>query len=120
MAEETRSILDGHIVLSRKLADSGHYPAIDVPASTSRLFQSLAGNQHIDDANKLRQLITRYREIEFLLQVGEYKEGGDSLADVALQKHGDIEAFLCQFATNSFPIDATLSQLNSLVEGIQP
>ena len=120
VAEETRSILDGHIVLSRKLADSGHYPAIDVPASTSRLFQSLAGNQHIDDANKLRQLITRYREIEFLLQVGEYKEGGDSLADVALQKHGDIEAFLCQFASNSFPIDATLSQLNSLVEGIQP
>ena len=98
IAEETRGILDGHIVLSRALASSGHFPAIDVLASRSRLMEAVVSHEHGTDAGKLRALLARYAEIEFLIQVGEYKQGADKVADEAVAKIDDLRSFLRQSA----------------------
>ena len=96
IAEETRSILDGHIVLSRKLAEKGHYPAIDVLASTSRLFKAVSSVEHQNYAQRFRELLSKYQDIEFLVQVGEYERGQDVLADQALDQHQQMQGFLQQ------------------------
>ncbi|EKC8052811.1 FliI/YscN family ATPase, partial [Salmonella enterica] len=81
IADEVRSILDGHIVLSRKLAEANHYPAIDVSASVSRVMRQIVTSEHMRLAGHLRTLIALYREIELLVRVGEYREGQDPDAD---------------------------------------
>jgi ATP synthase in type III secretion protein N len=96
IAEETRSILDGHIVLSRRLASSGHYPAIDVLASRSRVMDAVVSKEHRTAANRLRLLMARYQDTEFLIQVGEYKAGSDAVTDEAVKKSEPIRAFLRQ------------------------
>jgi len=96
VAEEARSILDGHIVLSRELGEKGHYPAIDVLASKSRLFVELADAAQLEQATRVRRLLAGYRDIEFLLQVGEYKQGSDADADDAIARNAPINAFLQQ------------------------
>lgn len=96
VAEETRSILDGHIVLSRSIAEQNHFPAIDVLASLSRLARQLVSSQEQDAAGQLRKLLSKYRDIEFLLQVGEYQKGSDALADEAIARHAAIQQFLQQ------------------------
>ncbi len=111
VAEETRSILDGHIILSRKLGERGHYPAIDTLASTSRLFTQLAEPVHQSAATHLRSLLAKHQDVEFLLQVGEYQQGSDALADEAIGKISAINDFLQQAADeNSAPAE-TLQQL---------
>ena len=101
VAEETRSILDGHIVLSRALAESGRFPAIDVLASLSRLFPALNDAAREASASRLRALLAKYRDVEFLLQVGEYTAGADALADEAIERRDAIAAFLGQRADES-------------------
>lgn len=96
ISEETRSILDGHIVLSRRIAESGRYPAIDVGASVSRLFVALAPAAQRDAAERLRRLVARHRDVEFLVQVGEYKPGSDTEADEAIRLMPAIERFVAQ------------------------
>jgi type III secretion protein N (ATPase) len=96
VAEETRSILDGHIVLSAELAQRDHFPAIDVLRSRSRLMEQVASAEHKRMAARLRELIARRQQIELLIQVGEYAAGSDPLADEAIARHGAIEAFLRQ------------------------
>lgn len=98
VGEEVRSILDGHIMLSRKLGAEGHYPAIDVLQSLSRLFPRLAGADHRAAAARLRALLAKHQEIAFLVQVGEYRPGSDSLADQALARKPEIDALLRQDA----------------------
>ena len=93
VAEETRSILDGHIVLSRQLGQAGHYPAIDVLASASRVFNRVTDRAHQDAALRVRALMAKHDEIRFLLQVGEYAPGSDALADDAIAERarsGDL------------------------------
>ncbi|WP_407158263.1 FliI/YscN family ATPase [Bradyrhizobium sp. STM 3557] len=96
IAEETRSILDGHIVLSPSLASSGHYPAIDVLASRSRVMDAVTDPSHRTRAARVRELLHVYNEIEFLVQVGEYKRGADPRADAALASVERIRSFLRQ------------------------
>ncbi|WP_307725458.1 FliI/YscN family ATPase [Kozakia baliensis] len=96
IAEETRGILDGHVILSRALAASGHYPAIDIQTSRSRVMNLVTSAEHQKLAMKMRSLWSRYHEVEFLLQVGEYKPGGDALADEAIAKIGALREFLQQ------------------------
>jgi type III secretion protein N (ATPase) len=96
IADETRSILDGHIVLSRKLAAANHYPAIDVMASISRVMGAITGKPHREAAQKLRAILAKYAEIELLVQIGEYQKGNDAEADRALEKIGAVNAFLRQ------------------------
>ena len=96
IAEETRGILDGHITLSPKLGGAGHYPAIDVLESRSRVMETVASRDHIEAATHIRALIARHKEIELLLRVGEYQAGSDPLADEAVARIGPIQAFLKQ------------------------
>ncbi|PID63642.1 MAG: flagellum-specific ATP synthase FliI [Gammaproteobacteria bacterium] len=114
IVEETRSILDGHISLSRKLGEAGHYPAIDILASTSRLFTEIASTEHQWYANRVRKLIARYRDTELLLQLGEYEAGSNADIDEAVEKHEAINAFLQQAHHEHSSRDATLQALGAL------
>jgi type III secretion protein N (ATPase) len=107
IGEEVRSILDGHIVLSRKLGAAGHYPAIDVLGSLSRLFPRLAERSHAQAATKVRALMAKHAEIEFLVQVGEYRQGADPLADRAIAAKPEIDALLRQDALTPEPFQAS-------------
>ncbi|WP_057616042.1 EscN/YscN/HrcN family type III secretion system ATPase [Yersinia frederiksenii] len=116
VADEARSLLDGHIVLSRQLAGSGHYPAIDIAASVSRIMPQIVSTEHRALAQKLRQMQACYQEIELLVRVGEYQEGQDLHADEALQRYPAICAFLQQeyaLSSGKTPADLghTLGQL---------
>ncbi|MFK7994284.1 MAG: FliI/YscN family ATPase [Granulosicoccus sp.] len=111
IAEETRSILDGHIVLSRSIAEQNHFPAIDVLASLSRLSRQLTSVAEQEVAGHLRSLMSKYRDIEFLLQVGEYKAGSDALADEAIAKHATIQAFLQQQPNEGIGYEESTVQL---------
>lgn len=96
VADESRSILDGHIVLSRKLAAAGQYPAVDVLASVSRVMNSVISEHHRRGAEAVRALMAKHDEVELLVRLGEYKRGSDALADHAIDRMADIRAFLCQ------------------------
>lgn len=96
VADETRSILDGHIVLSRALAAAHHYPAIDVLASASRVMGAVTGAAHRELAGRVRTLMAKYNEVELLVRIGEYKPGHDKTADEAVARIERIRAFLRQ------------------------
>lgn len=96
IAEEVRSLTDGHIVLSRDLAEAGHFPAIDVLASLSRCMPLVATQEHQKNAQSMRQLISKYKEIELLLQIGEYKKGMDKIADMSIRVKSKIDEFLTE------------------------
>jgi type III secretion protein N (ATPase) len=96
VADETRGILDGHVILSRKLASANHYPAIDVLASVSRVMDAIVDKEHRAAAGKLRELYAKYNEVELLVQLGEYKKGTDALADKAIARIDEIRKFLRQ------------------------
>ncbi|UVO50036.1 FliI/YscN family ATPase [Sphingomonas sp. SUN019] len=114
VGEEVRSILDGHILLSRKLGSAGHYPAIDVLGSLSRLFPRLATPAHKTAATQVRALMAKHSEIEFLVQVGEYRAGADAVADRAIAAKPEIEALLRQDATKVAPMASSLLLLRSV------
>ncbi|ULJ74559.1 type III secretion system ATPase SctN (plasmid) [Rhizobium gallicum] len=111
VADETRSILDGHVVLSRALATSNLYPAIDILASVSRVMSSIVSSDHEWLAGRLRELMAKYHEVELLVRVGEYKEGADPLADAAIAKMDHIRAFLRQSKKEQIGFDAMLDAL---------
>ncbi|KLU21494.1 type III secretion protein ATPase [Caballeronia mineralivorans PML1(12)] len=117
VADEVRSILDGHIVLSRKLAEANHYPAIDVAASVSRVMNQVTTEEHQQWAGRLRRLTSRYREIELLVRVGEYRRGNDEEADEALDRRQAIDAFLQQGYAERSGFDETLMGLKDAVSG---
>jgi type III secretion protein N (ATPase) len=115
VADEVRSLLDGHIVLSRKLAESNHYPAIDVGASVSRVMHMVTSEEHRALAGRLRRMMTLYKEIELLVRVGEYQAGQDPEADEALQRWPRIRQFLCQATDKSVSWADMLQQLRQAV-----
>jgi type III secretion protein N (ATPase) len=114
VADEVRSLLDGHIVLSRKLAERGHYPAIDVLASLSRTLSNVADPDHLQAGIGLRRLLSAYDQIELMLRLGEYQSGADPLTDLAVQARPDIDAFLRQDLRMPEPLPATLDYLQQL------
>ncbi|MEX3640228.1 type III secretion system ATPase SctN [Paraburkholderia sp. BR14320] len=101
IAEEVRGIVDGHMILSREIAEKNQYPAIDVLASLSRVMPQVMADDYVRAAGRLRELLFRHREVELLLQIGEYQEGGNPLADEAIRKIDAIRAFFNQ-ATHEF------------------
>ena len=115
IADETRSILDGHIVLSRKLAARNHYPAIDVQASVSRVMNAIVSKEHKKDAQRLRQILAKFAEVELLVQIGEYKKGADREADDALAHIDKVNAFLKQGLDEKSSFEETLQALSQAV-----
>ena len=115
VADETRSILDGHIILSRQLASANHYPAIDILASASRTMNKVVGEDHLEAAGKLRSMLAKYAEAELLIKIGEYKSGSDPKTDEAIRKISSIQAFLQQKAKEITPFSQSLSQLKEIV-----
>lgn len=116
VAEEVRSILDGHIVLSRKLGQSGHYPAIDVLQSASRIFSHVSTPAHRRAAAHVRALLAKHAEIEFLLQVGEYKAGSDALADEAIAKFQKINELLRQDPGETATLKSAIERLEEIAD----
>ena len=114
IAEEVRSILDGHLVLSRTLAAKNRYPAIDVLGSLSRVMNDIVSSEQIQKAGHIRRLLSRYQDIETLLRIGEYKQGSDPLADEAIEKNEALHAFLCQSVTMTEPFEDTLVAMQAL------
>ncbi|MCS7100919.1 MAG: flagellar protein export ATPase FliI [Burkholderiaceae bacterium] len=96
VADAARAILDGHIVLSRALAEAGHYPAIDIEASISRVMNAVAGPDQIELARRFKALYSRYVRNRDLLSVGAYVAGADRLLDAAIEAYPRMEAFLQQ------------------------
>lgn len=115
IADTARAILDGHIVLSRTLAQQGHYPPIDVLASLSRVMPNIAAPEHLQAANRLRQLLAAYRDAEDLIAIGAYQQGANPLVDEAVARLGAIRAFLQQSRNEHPTLEETLQQLYALV-----
>lgn len=96
VADEVRSILDGHVILSRRFASAYHYPAIDVLESVSRVMGNVVNEDHKNAAGKVRDMLARYRDTELLIRIGEYKKGSDPATDEAIEKNKAINDFLKQ------------------------
>jgi flagellum-specific ATP synthase len=114
IADAARAILDGHIVLSRSLAESGHYPAIDIEQSISRAMHTITSTEHQYVTRRLKQLMARYQRNRDLISVGAYSAGSDPLLDEAIARMPAIEAFLQQDIAESAGINESLGQLAAL------
>ena len=111
IAEEVRGILDGHMILSRRIAAKNQYPAIDVLGSLSRVMSQVVPAGHAEAAGRLRKLMAKYDDVEMLLQAGEYRPGNDETADAAVERIEEIRAFLNQRTVDLMDYDDILSAL---------
>jgi len=114
VADTVRGILDGHIVLSRKLASKGHYPAIDVLRSVSRVMPNITSQEHLEAARRVRELLAIYEDAEDLVNIGAYKDGSNINIDWALRYLDDVLDFLCQPVEGRFSFEETVKKLISL------
>ncbi len=114
IADAARAILDGHIVLNRRLAEAGHYPAIDLEQSISRAMHSITSAPHQQQARKLKQLYSRYERSRDLISVGAYAAGTDPVLDQAIVLHEKIELFLQQQIGERVGMAESLAQLTAL------
>lgn len=114
ITDTARSILDGHIVLSRRLAQKNHYPAIDVLASISRCMSSIAADGHKSAAGKLRNVLGTYDEAEDLINIGAYKSGSNVAIDYAVQKINAVNQFLMQGTMEKFSFEEITERIQSI------
>lgn len=114
IADASRAILDGHIVLSRSLAEEGHYPAIDVEASVSRVMPQIVDEQWLKKAQLTKQLMSHYHQNQDLISVGAYQAGSDQLLDVAIERLPKIKDMLQQGMKEGCDIEASKQHLDSL------
>lgn len=114
IADSARAILDGHIVLSRTLADAGHYPAIDIEQSISRAMVNLIDQSHLEQIRKFKVLFSRYQRSRDLISVGAYVPGSDPVLDQAISLYPRMESFLQQQLTEQSDFSASINALKSL------
>lgn len=114
ITDTARSILDGHIMLDRKLAHKNHYPAIDVLQSISRVMSSIAGSDHKEAAGKLKNVMATYQEAEDLINIGAYKAGSNKNIDYAIEKIDAVNEFLLQETHDKFSFEEIMSMLEGL------
>ena len=116
IADAARAILDGHVVLSRSLAESGHYPAIDVEASISRVLTEIVGKEQQDWVLRFKQLYSCYQENRDLISVGAYTQGSDSRIDEAILLHPHLMQFLRQDLSEAKTWQSSISDLQQLIQ----
>lgn len=114
IADETRSILDGHVVLTRALANAGHYPAIDVNQSVSRVMPAVARPPHVEAARRFREVLAAYEAQKDLILIGAYKKGSDPRTDLAIARADAMNAFLRQGTAEKTPPTTAVSQLQKM------
>lgn len=115
IADSARAILDGHFVLSRLLAESGHYPAIDIEQSISRVMVDIVSKQQLETARNFKQLYSRYQRNRDLINVGAYVSGSDRMLDEAIRLHPTMETFLMQAMDESYDLDNTQFLLGNVL-----
>jgi flagellum-specific ATP synthase len=118
IADAARAILDGHVVLSRTLADSGHYPAIDIEASISRVMPMVVSEEHQLMARRIRQVYSNYKQNQDLISIGAYAKGSDPRIDLAIRAEPAINAFLQQGMKQVLPYDESLEGMAALAKGL--
>ena len=118
IVDTVRGITDGHIFLSRKVAEANHYPAIDVLGSISRLMSAIATKEHKEAAAKMRTLMSLYRENKDLIDVGMYQAGSNPRLDIAIEMMPKINAFLQQRTTDSVSMKNTIDTLINMMSGV--
>jgi flagellum-specific ATP synthase len=114
IADTARGILDGHIVLDRKLGQKNHYPAIDILQSISRVMSSIATKEHKQLAGTLKNVLATYNEAEDLINIGAYKNGSNPDIDYAIKKIKDVNAYLCQNTDEKFLFDEEIRLLEQV------
>ncbi len=118
IADAARAILDGHIVLSRDLAEAGHYPAIDIEASISRVMPAVVAREHLRSAQRFRQVYSAYRQQRDLIAVGAYQKGSDPQVDQAIELWPQLRGFLQQEVDEPMTLDAAVDMLHVLTEQV--
>jgi flagellum-specific ATP synthase len=116
VADAARSILDGHIVMDRALANAGHFPAIDVLPSASRLFHELVDEKHLMAAKAIRQIMTKYADVVDLVQVGAYQAGVSKETDLALELYPQVSRFLQQRLGAPSGFDETMAGIRRIAQ----
>lgn len=116
ITDTARSILDGHIMLDRKLGHKNHYPAIDILQSISRCMSQIAARDHKQAASKLKTVLATYNEAEDLINIGAYKSGSNPNIDYAISKINAVNAFLCQDVEEKFEFESSVEMLKNLFE----
>lgn len=117
ITDTARSILDGHIMLDRKLAHKNHYPAIDILQSISRCMSQIAAREHKQAAGKLKNVMATYNEAEDLINIGAYKKGSNPNIDYAIEKIDAVNAFLMQQTDEKFDFEQEVEMLAQIFEG---
>jgi flagellum-specific ATP synthase len=117
IADAARGILDGHIVLSRDLAEAGHYPAIDIERSISRVMGNVTPAAHVEAARRFRQLLAKYNKARDLIQLGAYAPGHDAELDHAVRLNPAMRTLLQQDMHEPAVLEASLRQLRAVVTG---
>ncbi len=115
ISDTVRGILDGHIVLSRKLANANHFPAIDVSGSISRLMPELVSPEHRQMTARLRDILSTYEKNEDLVSIGAYKAGTNPRLDFALSKMDTLNQFLRQDVNESFRYEESLAEMANML-----
>ncbi|MFT7235727.1 MAG: flagellum-specific ATP synthase [Methylophagaceae bacterium] len=118
IADAARAILDGHIVLSRSLADSGHYPAIDIEASISRVMPMVVSEEHVQGARRIRQVYSNYQRNRDLISIGAYSKGTDPRIDLAINAEPAINAFLQQGLQQIIDFEHSTADMATLSGGL--
>lgn len=116
ITDTARSILDGHIMLDRKLGHKNHYPAIDILQSISRCMSQIASREHKQAAGKLKNVVATYNEAEDLINIGAYKSGSNPSIDYAISRIDAVNQFLCQDVDEKFSFEDSVSMLGRLFE----
>jgi len=118
VVDTVRGIVDGHVFLSRKIAEMNHYPAIDVLGSISRLFPEVTDPEHQQAAAKMRALLAIYRENKDLIDVGMYNKGSNPRLDLAIDMMPEINRFLRQSIKDTVNMDHTIDTLKSMMKTV--
>lgn len=116
VADEVRSILDGHIVMSRQLANEGHYPAIDVSQSVSRVMNNIVDADHMRAARKLNEVVASYEKERDLILIGAYESGSNPAVDYAIEKIDEVKTFLRQDVKDKVDLHTAVEELKSIFE----